>query len=295
MKRIMIIVWKEEITLQSEKKVVYPECVSMPFDVEKSPGDKLIYIGKKGNAGNGNLEPKKLKEKTSGLIQEELEKNETSYYLLLLHRGEEICYDETAIKNLIRNRNNIEGCLFGGGNEPIYYSTDYTSGLIDADSSKIFTGALKKGKIIKDNFDHVWNYYTKKKLDDLYHIFSQEAIPCLGILKCIEEKNYENARKYFLQAWKGNTFENILKEIKSKNEVVKKVLKIKLGSIDEDTIGYPMAEEIKKGIKLLKPQNYADLSIDNIERNDFPSLLKKYLNWFGNFSDVLKKYRCQGG
>ncbi|MGD2086353.1 MAG: hypothetical protein PVH61_09240 [Candidatus Aminicenantes bacterium] len=109
----------------------------------------------------------------------------------------------------------------------------------------------------------------KKKIDDLYHVFSIKALACKGIMECIEDENYGETRNYQLQSFKNKSFIEILKELKKDKEYI------------DDRINGKLNE--------LNPEYYEGLS--------YYEQLSQYFNWYKEFLIILvdKKKEVEKG
>jgi len=129
--------------------------------------------------------------------------------------------------------------------------------------------------------DEIEFFNIRKKLDDLYHIFSIKALACKGMLECIEKGKSDKAKKYFLQSFGKSDFKKILIGLRAGNEV-KNLRDIK-------KINREILVKIYPELLRLTPVLYQGLSFDKIEKD----LLKQYLSWYGGLLGILENIKIK--
>lgn len=123
----------------------------------------------------------------------------------------------------------------------------------------------------------------KKKINNLYHIFCVKALACKGILYCVENGKYENAKDYYSKSFEKKPFKEIVSELTDSNEIKE------LETIKEYNKG--TYDEIKKWLvkEEVKPEKYPNLQLDNLkEKKD---LLEDFIKWFVDFQTELIKLK----
>lgn len=151
---------------------------------------------------------------------------------------------------------------------------------------------LKEGKDDKERFKRflallkaraegkeIEFFDLKKKVDDLYHIFFLKALACHGMLGCMEIDKVQEAKNYYLRSLGNKNFGKVLEELKESDEVK--------GLEDIKEYKSEIYSDINEKLIALEPQDYKDLTVNNIDKN----LLKKYLEWVRGFFDVLEKIK----
>lgn len=158
------------------------------------------------------------------------------------------------------------------------FNYNYKFLFITSSSSETFkTESLKKDKFQKflklldarSEGKEAEFFDLKKKIDDLYHVFSLKALACKGIMKCIKREKYGIARNYQLQSFGNKSFIEILKELKKDKEFI------------DDRINGKLNE--------LNPEYYEELS--------YYEQLSQYFKWYNEFLNILtdKKKEVEKG
>ena len=119
----------------------------------------------------------------------------------------------------------------------------------------------------------------KKKINNLYHIFCVKALACKGILYCVENGEYENAKDYYSKSFEEKPFKEIVSELTDSKEI-KELENIK--EYNKDTYSVITKWLDKEEIS---PTKYQDLQLDNLQEKK--DLLEVFIKWFVDFQTEL--------
>jgi hypothetical protein len=160
------------------------------------------------------------------------------------------------------------------------YNYDYVKLFDDDENHKVIEKEFEKFLNLlkaRANGEEIEFFNLKKKLDNLFHIFFEKALVCKGLLECLKNKRFNEAKNYYIQYFGEKNFETILTDLKNDKEV--KGIEIFKKKNEE------IYKALVRKLGELSPDSYKGLSNENLEHNE--NKLIAFLDWYVDFLKIL--------